>query len=837
MAEVYLAKTEGAGRFEKRFAVKRLLSPFSHDPRFVAMFEQEANLFSLLDHPNIAQVYDFLCIDETYLLVMEYIDGTTAAQLLPRLGDFPQFPRVATSVFMVTEVLKGLEYAHHKIDEASGRPLGITHRDISPQNLMLSRNGVMKIIDFGIARVAISQSYTRPGTIKGKLGYSSPEQIEGLPVDTRTDIYSTAVVLYEFLTGRHLFSADNEGALIRKIIEGILPDFTQDPLIPPPLAPILTLALAKHPDHRLASAGLFAARLEDFLRKYYDGFGQVHLAQLLQLAFPLTEAAGAGPGPAVGSEDASAGAKSASGVRLVKTSELNDGLAEESDQLDRERTRHWIQGKDTDQVGGDTPVEIDEDPIPEMVTRVVDEKSRSQTAEIAAHDPNRTRMFEPSQPQTAGEANSKFDTQGLTKFHEQSGAASAPSHTPANLSSGPVDRDSTRLYVPGGAPSSTTNPGDSQDPQKTRIIEPADPDRTRLIPPDDGTESLVVAPTHSHSTAETSQPEAPPEASSMQPAPAPEEGSSDYWTTRVRKINIDEEPETADPHHTQTLVSDNFEPWKTEEVPSVAETSEQSAEHSTYDQTREIDTPSPAEVPPDSDSEIASAGHSRRKGRSDLREYELEPARFQWQRKLVVGVLAGGLFLFLYGIAPGLIPDFQFYGTREASVGKSHKIHTRAIQETCLLDLSTDPALAEVFVNDVRVGQTPFVAKVPCVAAYTVRFEKSGFTPVIRKVRAGEIVDKLEFTLTKASVGQVEIWMDFNASLFVDGAPAGLIAPSQTFKVLISANQKHELRIKNEVLGIDQIRSIQVTPDSVVKATLLLTDLIPGGKRRPASSH
>ncbi len=254
MAEIYVVKTRGLGGFEKLLAVKLVHSHLSADPQFVQMLIDEAKILVWLTHSNVAQVFDLGCIEGRYFIAMEYVDGVDLHGLeaaAARLG--LQLP-ISVCCFVVSELLNGLDYAHQKRDP-SGRPLGIVHRDISPQNVMVSRAGEVKLVDFGIAKTNLRAGATEVGVIKGKYGYMSPEQAWADPMDRRSDVFSAGVMLYELLTGSALYSASSVAELIAKVRRAeVAPPNRCRPEIPEQLSAIVMKALALEPSDRYQSA-------------------------------------------------------------------------------------------------------------------------------------------------------------------------------------------------------------------------------------------------------------------------------------------------------------------------------------------------------------------------------------------------------------------------------------------------------------------------------------------------------------------------------------------------------------------------------------------------------
>ncbi len=267
MAEIYVAKTRGLGGFEKLTALKLVHAHLSADPQFVRMLIDEAKILVLLTHANIAQVFDLGSVEDRYFIAMEYVDGVDL-QGLARAADRLGRPlSVPLCCFVVAEMLNGLDYAHRKRD-ASGRPLGIVHRDISPQNVVLSRAGEVKLVDFGIAKTNLRAERTEVGVIKGKYGYMSPEQAWADPTDKRSDVFSAGVLLYELLTGSQLYSAKSVAELIAKVRRAEIPSpRSVRKEIGAELSGIVMRALALEPSDRYQTALEMADALREYLYK------------------------------------------------------------------------------------------------------------------------------------------------------------------------------------------------------------------------------------------------------------------------------------------------------------------------------------------------------------------------------------------------------------------------------------------------------------------------------------------------------------------------------------------------------------------------------------------
>ncbi|MDQ3032318.1 MAG: serine/threonine protein kinase, partial [Myxococcota bacterium] len=286
MAEVYVAKAKGLGGFEKHVAIKVIHPRYSEDDHFIQMLVEEAKISVLLNHVNIAQTFDLGCIDETYYIVMEFIEGADAYRVMRKATEMKRAIPIDLCVHAAAEMCNGLDYAHRKRD-AEGRSLRIVHRDISPQNILVSYAGEVKIVDFGIAKAALRSAQTEVGVIKGKYYYMSPEQAWGDPMDHRSDIFSAGVVLYEMLTGRMLYSEDNVPLLLDKVRKAeIAPPEKRRPSVPKTLSDIVMRALRKDPKDRYQSAQDMSQALTQFLYAASPTFTAARLAELMGTLFP-----------------------------------------------------------------------------------------------------------------------------------------------------------------------------------------------------------------------------------------------------------------------------------------------------------------------------------------------------------------------------------------------------------------------------------------------------------------------------------------------------------------------------------------------------------------------
>jgi len=265
MAEVYLGRATGAAGFEKLVAIKRIHPHQAADGGFGSMLRDEAKLSAALSHRNIVQTLDLACVDGAYVLVMEHIEGYDAHHVLEMLRQAGRLLPVDLAAHVIAEVCRGLDYAHGHRDE-QGEPTGIVHRDVSPQNVLLSFAGEVKIADFGIAKAKSRRSDPESGVIKGKYFYMSPEQAWAEPLDHRSDIFSAGVVLWELLVGERL----HQGSHIQSLLDAVrraevpAPSSLRDE-VPEELDAIVARATAANPAERYTDAGAMADALVSYL--------------------------------------------------------------------------------------------------------------------------------------------------------------------------------------------------------------------------------------------------------------------------------------------------------------------------------------------------------------------------------------------------------------------------------------------------------------------------------------------------------------------------------------------------------------------------------------------
>jgi serine/threonine protein kinase len=290
MADVYKGRIQGPQGFERVFVIKRILPHLSDEPTFIKMFVEEAKLSARLSHPNIVQIFELGAVEGEYFISMEYVRGRDLAETMRAIWKTAPPPRPEMVAYIGREACRALAYAHDLLDD-NGRPLRMIHRDVSPSNIMLSYEGAVKLLDFGIAKaLGEAPETTKSGTMKGKYAYMAPEQTEGDDVDQRIDIFSCGIVLHEVLTGRRLFKGANDVQTIERVRKGdVTPPSYQNPLCPPELDAIVLKALARNRDDRFSHAAEMAEALDDVV--HAARFQPTHLAAQLHDLFP-TEGTG-----------------------------------------------------------------------------------------------------------------------------------------------------------------------------------------------------------------------------------------------------------------------------------------------------------------------------------------------------------------------------------------------------------------------------------------------------------------------------------------------------------------------------------------------------------------
>jgi serine/threonine protein kinase len=280
MAEIFLAR-ETTSAASRHLVVKRILPHVADDEGFVTMFLDEARLAMRLQHPNICPVYEFGEAAGTWFIAMEWVDGVPLGKLIRKARATGGVP-IPLVVRVLAQTSEALHYAHRARDE-NGAPLGIVHRDVSPQNIMVAYNGSVKLLDFGVAKAASHETRTQAGVVKGKLAYMAPEQCRGDAIDARADVFGLGVCLYEALVGRPLYQRQTDFETLKAVLEEPVPSArTLRPEVPADLDAIVQRALAKTPEARWQSAGELQEALEQWLSDHRERMNAARTAEYLE---------------------------------------------------------------------------------------------------------------------------------------------------------------------------------------------------------------------------------------------------------------------------------------------------------------------------------------------------------------------------------------------------------------------------------------------------------------------------------------------------------------------------------------------------------------------------
>ncbi len=281
MAEVFRAESAGLEGFKKLVAIKRVLPHLSEKKQFIGMFLDEARVGAHLSHSNCVQVFDIGVGDNTYFIVMEFVDGSDLKGVIEHRKTIGQPIPVEEACLITVRICEGLAYAHELVD-GKGQSLHIVHRDMSPPNVLLTRHGEVKIVDFGLAKANSQLEKSEPGIIKGKFSYLSPEAAQGLPVDARTDVFAVGIILWEMLAGRRLFLGESDLETVRMVQRAEIPSLRAiNPKVPVELERVLAKGLAADPAKRYQTAREFGRDLNGILFHIGRAVSSFDIAQLV----------------------------------------------------------------------------------------------------------------------------------------------------------------------------------------------------------------------------------------------------------------------------------------------------------------------------------------------------------------------------------------------------------------------------------------------------------------------------------------------------------------------------------------------------------------------------
>ncbi len=290
MADVFLCRQKGSEGFSKLVAIKKILHQFSADTRFIRMFTREAKLAAMLNHNNICKVYDFVKYGDEYLLIMEYINGFTLRDLIEKLQKGMKRIPIQISLGIVLNIAKALHYIH-SLKDMHGNPLDLVHRDVTPSNIMISDKGEVKLMDFGIAKIeGLPTGSTSTGEIKGKIGYLSPELIEGTEIDQRSDIFSLGIIFYELLSSKRLFVGESQFTVLYKIKQADIPPISKViPYIDNDLESIVMKCLSKNREERYQNSKNLIIDINDYALKKGYYFSEENIGELVNSVYTQEE--------------------------------------------------------------------------------------------------------------------------------------------------------------------------------------------------------------------------------------------------------------------------------------------------------------------------------------------------------------------------------------------------------------------------------------------------------------------------------------------------------------------------------------------------------------------
>jgi serine/threonine protein kinase len=282
MAEVFRGEALSVQGFKKQVAIKRVLPHLAQNKSFIRMFIDEARLGARLNHTNIVTVFDIGAADNTFFIVMEFVDGANLKHVLEALKKQNKRPAVKEVLHIGMEICKGLSHAHNLTDE-NGKLLNIVHRDISPPNILITRNGEVKVTDFGLAKATTQLEKTDPGVVKGKFSYLSPEAALGQEVDARTDVFAVGILIWEALAGRRLFLGDSDYETVKKVQRAEVPSLRgENPEVDEELEQLLAKSMAKQRDERFQTAHDLGEAIADYLFRHRLRVTSFDIARLMQ---------------------------------------------------------------------------------------------------------------------------------------------------------------------------------------------------------------------------------------------------------------------------------------------------------------------------------------------------------------------------------------------------------------------------------------------------------------------------------------------------------------------------------------------------------------------------
>ncbi|MCY1045344.1 protein kinase [Corallococcus sp. bb12-1] len=467
MAEVWLARQSGIEGFQKDVVVKRILPHLAEDREFVEMFRNEALIAARFNHPNIAQVYEFGEANGTYYIAMEFIHGEDLGRVMRKASGMNQWIARPLAVRIVASACEGLYYAHTRSDDR-GQPLNVVHRDISPQNILISFDGSVKLVDFGIAKAADQASMTKSGAIKGKFAYMAPEQASGKHLDARADIFAIGLVLYEMLTGHRPLKKDSELATLQAAMECAIPAPSEVADVPRDMDHVVMRALAKSADDRYDTARELQSALEELLVNERWVVGSVQISELMKTLFSdrLAEELKQGQFVPVGEDS------STSPPRPPAEMSWEAPPGESSSQRERARGNTRA-GPAPRRATGMAPAVVPEDP---------NEYDAPSLTGVESQPRRRSSVSEPA----ARRGNTSSSNPGVTQVARTNSRSDLRSQPMEDVPTPPPPRRTMSRVVPVSEPP----PSRSRSGVQQRMDVEEDDERTRLPPPEDDPDTV-----------------------------------------------------------------------------------------------------------------------------------------------------------------------------------------------------------------------------------------------------------------------------------------------------------------------------------------------------------
>ncbi|MCB9253149.1 MAG: protein kinase [Bdellovibrionaceae bacterium] len=776
MAEVYRAKASGAGGFEKQLAIKRIIPSYAENDEFRRMFEYEARLSSLLNHANIVHVYDFVKSGDTYLLALEFVDGKNLRQVVNKAKKANFALPIEFGVYVINEVCKGLDYAHNLKDGYQGKHLNVIHRDMSPQNIMISYDGAVKIVDFGIAKARDRVDETRSGVIKGKFGYMSPEQASGQEIDHRSDIFSTVIILYELLVNRRLFASENDMATLKRIQECIVqrPSLL-NPKVNNILEKLLLKGLTKDRSLRYQQAGELQQKLQEYLNKYHGSFNQNSVQHIMTKLFRAEM-------------------------------EQEKRRLEQVYQQSIPYSQQQVRDEGADMAGLDLVLEGEEtksEHEPEsLVTKVSDPSIPAPRPEKAFDDNERLpeilpeddapatlardEQSLPEAPDTGHSQNTFADgiiednsyTPSIQDIERSTGVNSA-SQTLAKTKVPNIPEDRTLVASSAESDSDKTAVSDAADLVRDPLDESFTAAPVSDPPPSDAADNMFTNPGVANEKIELKLENEPTGST----APSPKKPRLGSFSKPLRAAKAEKDP----------YLSEIPPGFASDPGPSIVSRIARMLTSAL----------------------VLSALAGTLYYYFSIEDPNLETPRPQQRDTSAV---------------PKPTKDSKV----EVAPPPSTQTRLAPGEKPCIAKVESDPSGANLFINGEAAGRTPNSIYVSCNKNTSIRLEKSGYEIIEGNLTLRRPKQNFYRTLKKIPQGLLEITVTQNARVYVDGNLQDVeLTPGVPVKIKVTSGKKHTVMLVNEALGLRVTKEYTVKEDEIVRDRIRLFNT-PKSKRVPA---